>query len=343
MLRSNQFFRNLVGLIIVSVLFSNAQAQDDKPDFYYEITSEVDDDPSFLQVSVSPVEFSYMGNFVGFGIGASVLASDVFDNFSFEGKLDYNYFNFSTDKNKLNIVTPNYEKPKSYSLDFTIGYTIKKETKSEEWGLSLDTKGNTEYVSYVPAKAVYRYCARVGFNRRLNIAKTEVYYYDSITDDFGQVFNSQLGGGLHLAQFQNSLTLGFERKISVESTYRTDKYGVKVNSIEKSLFVDALIGLGGEFPILYETQFDDPFRPNDITSIEQLSANGQNGIEEDEIMKKLPVGLRLGISQGSRKVHQFGWNIEFGIYPGFYRRDIQNLIQLRLGVNYRFMNVFNRP
>lgn len=284
----------------------------------------------------------YFSGALGFGIGANAELSNFMGKFSLNADFRFNYFTYFTESDKLKrSTTEDIDKTTTNQANIAFSYSFSEKIETQKWSVKLKQAGNVEYVALMPAKTVTRYEARLGYNTRIYQSKSSIYYNDTVSDEFGNIYESELGGGMLYRERQHNLTVGASRKKSVETYYNTDKYGPRNVSVQSLFYADLIIPLGRKFPAVYAINYDNPTYPNEYSSIELVNASGQAAMEE--VLKKFPIGFRVGVEQGSRKLLGFSWQIETGLYPGYYRamggilEKLGNGFQFEIGFRYRFM------
>jgi hypothetical protein len=328
-------------LALILLASFNVSAQDDEkvdgnePDFYYDIESHLKT-ARHLSFGLEPLAVGFMGSYIKMGVGANFDIADLLDKYSIAGNFNYGYVNYSTDKNKVDIATVEVnEKLRSFDLNFNLGYTFKSETEMQTWEVRLGSRGSTKYVAFLPSEVTTRYSVIAGFNMSSFYSADELTVQSTFVDPFNGIeYSSESQDRVVFGQTRSNISIGFKRRTSAHSVYKTTTYGTVTNSIEKSISAELLIGLPSELPVFYEYNYNNPTYPNEVSSISPVTTTTAASIEES--YKMLPIGIRAEYKQNTRDAASFGWNISCGIFPGHYS-SIVSLIALKIGVTYNFL------
>jgi len=309
-----------------------AFGQDKDADFTYEKNGDISDNVDFLEMEISPLKIGYQGGNIAFGLGARINVSDIQNKFSFRAKYDFNYHNEPLSELPLEIVVEDYTRKTTNFLGVNIGYNIKTRTATEALSTRVDTGRKVEYYAEFPTKVIYRNELRVGFDRVSLLSRGSLTYQDTAYSD-GTAFLSDYTGQYLLNQRNDIISLGFAKKTSTHSKFKTSKYGDQLISKERMIYGDVLFGLGITLPPLHRLVSD----PDDLSPVQSLQAFdsfAQTAAEEGFF--KLPAGVRFGMRQGSRKLHNFSWNLEVALYPGYFT-SVLDVTHIQAGVSYQFL------
>lgn len=322
---------SLLTLFASEVVFGQEK---EEPDFLYEIVREIKH-PGYLSFDLVPIQIGYMSDFVNFEAGGGARISNYKNKLSAELNTSFVYANISTNKNQLGYRSIGTENKKYVNLDATFGFTVKQDKNKKDRVVRLKVKGNTETVSNMPCTEITSYIIRGGFMMNSFQQRGEV----PSNDPNGPNGNIFFGSGDNYEMFQTVLSanIGFMRKVSVNTFFKTDKYGKINESSDFELYGDILINVGNKFPQFNRLFYEDETYPNEITSESAMSAYDQNFVREQFF--KLPAGLRIGARQNDYKKSSFFWRGEIGIYPGTYS-NYASSIGLKIGIGYRFQNNF---
>jgi hypothetical protein len=325
------------------ILFAsfNGSAQDDEkvdedePDFYYAIESHIKTN-RHLSIGIEPLAVGFMGSYIKMGVGANFDVADLMGKYSIAGNFNYGYVNYSLDKNKVDYATVEInDKLRNFDLNFNVGYTLKSETATEDWNVKLKSSGNTDYYATMPCKSTTSYSVTAGFNMSSFYSADELTVQSTFVDPFNGVeYSSESQDRIVFGQTRSNISLGFKRRVSANSVYKTTKYGTVTNSLEKYISADLLIGLPSELPVFYAYNYNNPTYPNEVSSVSPVTTLTATSIEES--YKMLPIGIRAEYKQNTRDAASFGWNISGGVFPGHYS-SIVSLIALKIGVTYNFL------
>jgi len=306
------------------------QAQnDEKPDFSYSVKSHIGDKTGYFNFELDPLVLGVRGYYIGLGAGIGLKFSNIKEKYSFETHFDYIYGNFSIDKNKLGYESFDFNRKKPMNLDATFGYTFKQNREVRDVLVRLRKSGNVEYVGNLPCKTVTSYIARVGY------ASSSFFTRGEANNE-----NYQLNNPLNnYALFQNThnLSLGVLRKSSINSTFKTDKFGEIMESTDNELYGDILINLSNPFPQVKELYYLNEYYPNEVSDRVTASYEDQNFFRES--FYRIPVGVRVGWRRNSLKKSGVIAKIELGMFPGSYSAVMQS-IALKMGISYRIQRNF---
>ncbi len=328
--------KTVVLLMSTMMAFSIVYGQEEKePDFFYEVKREIKH-PGYFSVEINPLQFGYKNYFLHLGAGAGARLSNFKNKYSAELKADFVYVNYSTDNNKLGYRSIDTDNKKFLNFEGNVGYTFLQNKKNETRTVRLKAKGNTEIVSDLPCDKITSFIVRGGFMSNSFHQRGEAESVDPNGSNNGISF----AGGSYYEIFQtvNTVNIGIMRKTSVDTDFKTSKYGLVNETSDFEFYADILINIGNKFPQVNRLYYTDSNNPNEITNEIIMNYEDQNYVRSQFF--KLPVGLRIGARQNGYKKTSFFWCGELGLYPGSYS-NITSAASLKIGVGFRFQNNFN--
>lgn len=320
----------LIVLLSTFPIVSMAQSDEsEEPSFKYEIVNHIGDKTGYFNVELDPLVFTIRGSYLGLGAGIGLKFSNINEKYSFETHFDYMYGNYTLDKNLLGYESFDFEWKKPMNIDGTFGYTVKQDRELRDIRVRLKKSGNTEFVGDLPCKVVTSYIARLGYAYSSFFTKGEVNNEDYQLNNPRNTY----------ALFQNTqnISIGFLRKISINSTFKTDKFGVVKESTDSEVYADVLINFSNPFPQVKEMYYLNEFYPNEVSHRVTASYTDQNFFRES--FYRIPAGLRVGWRGNSLKKSGVIAKVELGMFPGSYTAIMQS-VALKLGVSYRFQHNF---
>ncbi|MFT6923993.1 MAG: hypothetical protein ACJA1C_003013 [Crocinitomicaceae bacterium] len=312
---------------------AHAQEKDEKASFNYSVEKNISKNLFSFGIGIDPLILQIQDSYINLGVGGGIKALNIMNKFSVEGDFTYYYSNYSFDKNKVQIASFDYDKEKTMSLDFNIGYAFSQEkVNGEIRRVRLKVFGNKEYVSDLPCDVVYSKLVRVGFNQRSFFIGGEASRYDPTTNFSESKVNYVM------RQSVANISVGFLSKTDVNTHFKTDRFGLVKESVESFWYVDLLVNISNKFPQVYHILYEDSSYPNEPSGGMTASVASQNSFRDD--FNRYPVGARVGYYGDSRKNHDFSGKLEIGLYPGSYTSILQS-VGLRMGVRYRFKHAQN--
>ena len=319
-------------LLTAALVINTAYGQeDDEPDFYYEVTKSIKR-TGYVSVELDPLLLSFRGSYLSMGVGAGVRASNINEKFSAELRGEFNYVNYSFNKNTLGYRSVDIENKKAINLEASFGYTFKSSKANETRRVRLKKSGNTETIAFMPCDVIRSYIVRVGFLANSFYQRGEAESVSPVGPSAGFSFVHE-----NYEIFQNaySISVGAVRKISANTVYKTTKFGTIKESGDSELFADVLINIVNKFPQLNRQNYNDPTYPNEITSESIMDYQDQNYVREQFF--KLPVGLRLGVRNSFYNKWGFFWGGEIGLYPGSYS-TITSAFMAKICLGFKFQH-----
>lgn len=322
-------FQSIKIRFIVTVALLLAQsviAQGKKADFTYSATSNIGNKTGYSSLELAPIITSIRGSYIGVGAGGGIRFSNVNEKYSLETHYDFYYGNHSLNQHQLDYGSVDYLSKKPNNFEVIFGYTAAQNTETKDVNVRLKKTGTAEYVSALPCKVITSYIGRVGYLSSSFLSRG--YAYNE---------NVSLNNTYILFQATHNVTLGFVRKSSINTTFKTDIFGVLTESTDSEVYGDLLINVSNPFPQVNELLYLNSTYPQEITH--EVTPNYQDQTNFRESFLKLPVGLRVGWRGNSLKKFGFIGKAELGIYPGFYSTILES-VALKMAVSYRFQHNF---
>ncbi|MFK8045786.1 MAG: hypothetical protein AB8B72_09835 [Crocinitomicaceae bacterium] len=309
-------------LILIVSNVSNAQ-NDKEPDFTYSIKSNLTK-LSSVSLVLNPLDFDVQ---IGGAISGGVIVTNIAELVSAEFFYS-NYYatHLYNSESRRGYMPENFTDLSAKRIDFRLGFNFSQNKKTEDYGVTLKARGNTKIISFLPCEIHTIYAAKIGFLSRSFFSKEDDINFNSSTANFDNAL---------IFQSSNIITLGVSRKLSIETTFETNKYGEVIENVENELYVDALFSIGNSITAVERLLYENAVYPNEYSSIVPISSSEQ--IAFKNFHKNLPVGLRIGARVSGRKMHNVTYNIYGGIYPRAYAGSPINIVNAGLSIGYRFM------
>jgi len=311
-------------LALVVTLSNSIYAQNDKaPDFTYSVESNLTK-LSSISFVLNPLDFDVQ---IGGALSGGIIVTNIADIVSAE----FFYSNYYAthrynSESRRGYLPENFADLSARRIDFRIGFNFSESKKSEDYGVTLKARGNTKIISFLPCDIHTIYAAKIGFLSRSFFSKEDEINFNGSTARFDNAL---------IFQSSNVITLGVSRKLSIETTFQTDKYGVVTENVENELYVDVLFSVGNAMTDVNRLLYENSTFPNEYSSIAPISSSEQ--IDFKNFHKNLPVGVRVGARVSGRKMHNVTYNIYGGIYPRAYTGSPINIVNAGLSIGYRFM------
>ncbi len=302
-----------------------------EPDFYYSVESNIKN-TGYFSLQIDPIAAGIIGNHVISGIGAQGRISNLFEKFSLDLGYNFNYFDYSIDQNKIGYESFDIDQKSSSNLEASIGFTFMQERKNEQVVVQLKKTSLVETVSFLPADVVKSYIIRAGYMNYGMFLRGEATADDEANGFF------YAADHYNIFQNVNVISLGIVRKKSIDTKYKTDKYGDKRENRDHEIYFDVLFNIGNEFPQINRLMYNDPTYPNEPSDKLVVPYNEQNAFREQFV--KLPVGIKVGARLNSLTKWGFNGKLEAGFYPGSYS-SLVSAFGIKFGIGFRFLNKFN--
>lgn len=319
-------------LIVIGLIGSGSlRAQD----FTYSIAGDIGSADLFA-LEIKPFNLYIQGMYMGLGVGGRLLCADLGNKISLEGEGLVNLTNYSFDKNKLDFSTdPTRKTGLTFAGDVKFGYMLKQNRESVTETVRLKGTNRFQTVSNLPVDAIFTYSVTIGYSIRSLYTDGEAQTSFTYIDPYlGQEVTSTEISKLRYKQMNHNVIVGFKRRKSEQTVFKTNRFGTRTQSVENEIYGDVLVNLVSALPSFYDYAYQDPTYPNEISAATPASSEDAASIASS--IKRLPVGLRVGLRNGSRNVHGVIWHAQLGLNPGRYSKII-GLVELQLGIAYRFI------
>lgn len=338
--------RFYLALLFNAGIAVNALSQRDNPPtnkgteqsgFQYEEIGDLSEGGHFV-ADIVPLRSMIYGNYQNVGLGAGLSFYNIADKISLETDFAFNYFTYAWLESSLSFGIEDFDKKSSMEYGAVLGYTISSKKEKKESYTHLQTVGNVIHYSMLPATRTRSIAVQAGFKsigmyNQSTPSFTSAYYdpwYDTTTYNYGaktvrNFFKSR------------SVYLGVKFTTTVDTRFKTDKYGEVSAHNMREIYGGLLVGMKSKMPTIYQYLQNDPYYVNEITDVAPLPLNGQKELESD--YNFLPVGFRVGLlNSDKRSGFAFSW--ELAMYPGYNKSVLQQL-SIRLGITYRILKNFN--
>ena len=321
--KKKENMKSLMTILLISFNLAVFSQKDEAPDFTYTPTGNIKSSANIGFV-LNPLDLDVQ---IGAALSGGIIISNIAELISAEFMYSRYYAAHSYNAlNRRGYMPEDYENLSAKRLDFRLGINFLQTNKSEEYGVTLKSRGNTTYISYMPCNVITSYSAKIGFLRRGFFSKEEDVDFPASTARF----NTAL-----LYQTSNVISIGASRKLSIESTFDTDKYGEVSEYKESELYADVLFSIGNNVSAVEKLMYENSTYPNEHSSIIPLLNSEQRAFES--FHKTLPVGIRVGARVSGRKMHNVTYNIYGGVYPRTYNGDPIQILNAGMSIGYRFM------
>lgn len=296
-------------LLILSVFISiNLYSQRNNPltkskgslktGFEYSEIGDFSDAGHFI-IDITPVRSMVYGNYqnVGSGLGLSVMLNN---KISFDADFAYNFYSYAWLDYRETYGLEKYKKNSSIEFGSNLGYTISNKKVTKDAYTTLKVESNTIYYAMLPATVSKSIIAQVGFKSLGMFNSSEptftTYSYDSMYDTTYVILSPKKVKNF----FQNkSLYLGLKYTEIVDTRYKTDIYGEVSATRLNEIYGGLLLGLKPAFNTISHYNTDDPYYPNEITSVVPILPSSQ--AELNSQYNFLPLGFKLGMMNSDKR------------------------------------------
>ena len=253
--------------------------------------------------------------------------SNLWEKISVDGHVGYNYYNAPFDRDKLDYESLDFDNQEALNIEALLGYTVVQKKEMEDMQVTLKAVGNTTTVSDLPCRVITSYIIRGGY-----------FSYDYFMSGRTNSKNTELmKGNYEIFQKTQNILLGVVRKISVDSKFKTDKYGIAGLSFESEIFFDLILNFENKFPQINELEYLNSTYSQEVTGKTIVPYDDQNLFRSH--FYRIPVGFRLGWRSQTFKNLGFYYGFDAGVYPGSYSSILlPPPVALKLSLGYRFMN-----
>lgn len=264
-------------------------------------------------------------------VGAHFDIANLANRLCFGGDFFYGY-NTKYSAARYSVYQLN-EKPVRFDLNLNVGITIQYKSEISDRTVNLKSSRTVNYKAVLPVKTITSLTLIAGLNRTSLTSRDAGSISYKVYDWDGHYYTEYLPVDLLIGQKKSSVTLGFKKRVSTHSLYKTSSHGAVRHSREKVLTGELLFGIPSVLPTFYGGVY------NNSTGETSYLALANIQLLASQVYKELPIGVRVGYKHNTRNVAGFGWNASAGVYPGYYSK-FYKAIQVKLGFTYNFLFKF---